>query len=179
MCSCSIKRYHQTVEENLELLISSKEKDPSVEKLIKNVFSPRVVFLPVERDLTPVALSYEMIRSMGMPPESRNDGEDHWYDLAVVDGQFLHFILYLIHKKLLKYFDEVADVMNIAQVLQKKLCHKETCLNIMGWVLRERRQTAKAVECYQMSLLLEPDHNDAFWHLLFTLAEGLAQKDVV
>ena len=41
-----------------------------------------------------------MLRSTGMPKDSRNDRLDYWYDWAVGDSKILlYFMLYLNHQK--------------------------------------------------------------------------------
>ena len=56
----------------------------SFEEIWHRHMMPCVLFLPAERLLTPPVLCYEMNRSAGSPPESK----EYWYDFAVVDGRF-------------------------------------------------------------------------------------------
>lgn len=135
---------------------------------IKDMFTPCVVFLPTETDVTPTAICGEMIRSLGMPPGSRDEGLDYWYDWAIVDGQFLlHFLLYLNHSKLNMASLAAADIDNMEHVINtRNISHRETCLNLLGLVYEEEGCDERAVECYEKSLEIKPEHNAAFWHLL-------------
>ena len=47
--------------------------------------------------------------------------------------------------------------------------HKETSLNLLGWVYKDIGNTQKAVDCFVKSLKLQPENNAAYWHLCFLI----------
>ncbi|MEW8547205.1 MAG: hypothetical protein AB2693_27150 [Candidatus Thiodiazotropha sp.] len=143
--------------------------DITVETLLKYAIIPCVCYLPTEKDITPTALQYEMIRTVGTPATSTNelDKIDKYYsEWVFVDGQFLlQFLLYLNHHKLNMGFQASADIQNMELVINTKdISHRETCLNVLGWVYREERNFERARECFKMSLEIKQFCNAAFWH---------------
>ena len=137
------------------------------DNLLSEVIVPCVVFLPTEQNVTPAAICYEMLRSADMPAESRDEVADCLYDWAVVDGQFLlHFLLYLNHTKLNMNSSSAADINNMKWVINTRVpCHRETCLNLLGWAYKAQGNFGRAMECFQTSLEIKPGHNAARWHL--------------
>ena len=161
LCSCSWgRRFHVNFSaENYSTL----EGNTAEEILEKNII-PCVTYLPAEKDLTPTAICYEMNRSLGFPDDDRED----WYDWAVVDGKILlYFLLYLNHHHCGMEAHASADVENIKWLIEtdKYLGHRETALNLLGWIYKERGRVDSAVECFRKSLTIQPTHNAAFWHL--------------
>ena len=62
----------------------------SAKKLLNMLVQPCVVFLPTEQLITPIAISYEMIRTFGQTHLSVGDSSTYcWYHWGVVEGQFL------------------------------------------------------------------------------------------
>ena len=123
-----------------------------------------VVFLPAEGLLTPPALCYEMNRSACSPPVNKK----FWYDCAVVDGRILfYYLLYLNHSRLGLDTNASADIDNIRWLIRtnRDLAHRETALNILGWIYKERGLVDRAVECFRESLTIQPSHNAALVHL--------------
>ena len=139
----------------------------TTEYILTKLVSFCVVFLPAERDVTPPAICYEMIRSADMPPGSRNDAIYYWYDWAIVDAQFLlYFLLYLNHAKLNMNSHVAVDIDNMEWVINTRaISHRETCLNLLGWVYKEQGSTDRAIQCLQTSLEIQPEHNAARWHM--------------
>ena len=73
-------------------------------------FVPCFPFLPTEKKSVPDALGYEMMRSNGMPANSRNERLEYWYYWAVVDCKVpLYFMLYLNHDKIGMESEKLAD----------------------------------------------------------------------
>ena len=138
-------------------------------KYIQNkLLSPCEAFLPTEREVTPVALCYEMMRFVGVPHDSTDNlclGFLH--HSAVVDGQFLfHFLLYLNHSKLNMTPNVAADTDSMEWMVNtKEISHRETCLNLLGWVYKNQGRVDSAVECFQTSLEYKPVANAAVLHL--------------
>ena len=148
--------------------------------LLRDVLTPCVVFLPSEHVITPCPISYEMIRSFGMPPESRNNVDHFWYDWAVVDGRFLlHFLLFLNHRKLGDHFNAAKAIEKMCEIVTARkthpdtLSHQETCLNIIGWIYIQCGYIDWAWLWYKSSLRLQPTHNAVLWHLCFLVCHLL------
>ena len=160
-CVCSIDR--NTLRKFTDGNFLSLEGN-TPEELLENCFIPCVIYLPAEQDLTPTAICYEMIRSLGFPEDSRED----WYDWAIVDGKILlYFLLYLNHRQFDMEDHAAADMENIKWLIEidEFLGHKETALNLLGWIYKERGRVDSAVECFRKSLAIQPIHNAAFSHL--------------
>ena len=138
-------------------------------KYIQNkLLSPCEAFLPTEREVTPVALCYEMMRFVGVPHDSTDNlRSDFLRHSAVVDGQFLfHFLLYLNHSKLNMTPNVAADTDSMEWMVNtKEISHRETCLNLLGWVYKDQGRVDRAVECFQTSLEYKPVANAAVLHL--------------
>ena len=43
--------------------------------------------------------------------------------------------------------------------------HRDTCLNLLGWVYKDQGRIDTAVECFRKSLEIVPVGNAAVWHL--------------
>ena len=125
---------------------------------------PCVVYLPAEKELTPPALCFEMVRAAGVPPNKK----ERYYNWAVVDGKvLLYFLLYLNHHHLNMEANAEADLDNIWWVVETDhlLRHKETAYNILGWIYKERGVIAQAMRCFQLSLAVKRTCNAAHLHL--------------
>ena len=160
-CYCSDERLPVGLQEGLQLL---PLPICSYEDFLHRHVIPCVVFLSAERLLTPTALCYEMNRSAGSPPDSN----EVWYSSAVVDGKvLLYYLLYLNHSRLGMDANASADVDNILWLLtlDATLGHRETALNLLGWMFKERGIVDRAVQCFRESLAIKPSHNAAFLHL--------------
>ena len=167
LCSCGSAE-EILIPHPASVLEEAEEKtNITTEYILTKLVSLCVVFLPAEQDVTPPAICYEMIRSAGMPPGSRDDNIYYWYDWAIVDAQFLlYFLLYLNHAKLNMNSHVAVDIDNMEWVINTMdISHKETCLNLLGWVYKEQGRTDRAIQCFQTSLELRPEHNAARWHM--------------
>ena len=156
--------------------------DVTPQYLLRNVIIPCVYFLPTERNVTPAALCYEMERMRGPRPDSDDDLCDHdrlCGDWAFVDGNFLlHFLLYLNHKKLNMTDHVTADIDIMSALVSKyntdiRLCHVETCINLLGWVFKEQGETKYAENWFRASLRIKPQCNAAFQHMVDLLISPL------
>ena len=68
----------------------------AVTELLCNYLQPCIVYLPLEKEITPTAINYEMIRSFSLPPLLSEYKRRVTYKWGVVNGTFLkHFLLYL------------------------------------------------------------------------------------
>ena len=148
----------------------------TTEYLIHNVVIPCVLIPPVEKDVTPIALCYEMIRTVGTPDEPDifiNDHDMYYGGWAVVDGPFLiYFLMYLNHNKLRMDVEAAADVDRMVMILATmNLCHTEACLNLLGWLYKENGWKGKAMDCFMKSLAQKPVCNAAFWHIIIMAFE--------
>ena len=135
---------------------------------------PCVPFLPAERELTPLALCYEMTRSIGSSPKDKED----WFDWAVVDGKILlYFLLYVNHRHHRMDAEADANMDTIGRLIQTDslLCHRETALNLLGWIYMEKGLVLKAMECFKKSLTLQNTHNAAVWQLAFIICTRLKE----
>ena len=143
----------------------------AVVNFLRNTILPCVSFLPCEQLITPCAVRYEMIRRFGVPTVDRDLFSFYWFDWGIVDGRFLTiFLLYLNHKALGQESDARKCVKKMIVLLNKEtVSHRETCLNLLGWVHRKRREVGRAVQCFIKSLKERPDYNAAYWHLCFLI----------
>ena len=102
-----------------------------------------------------------------MATGSRHSWYDFRFDWTIVDGQFLrHFLLYLNHNAQSMTNQAVADMANMARIINtKRLSHLETCLNLLGWLYKVNGLYDRAEECFHRSLEIKLNHNAAFWHI--------------
>ena len=170
ICGCSLVYFEPRPEDILEAGISS---DSTPEELLRDM-SPCLVFLPNEASVTHIAIRYEMIRSFGMSPESRDDDRvSRWYDWGMVDGRFLrHFLLYMNYSKLGSDLaaDSKLDMLNL---LKEVITHRETCHNLLGWVYKMNGEIDLAIHQFKLSLKTKPTNNSAHWHLCFLIHDLL------
>ena len=164
VCGCDGLLCHSlTCYENSLPVIS----ECSYEELLhKHIFTPCVVYLPAERELIPPALCYEMDKAIGCPTGYKVFRP--WYDWAVVDWKVLfYYLLYLNHHHLGMEEDALADLESLSRLIDMdlRLYHRETALNILGWIYKESGFTAEAERCFLGSLHVKPTHNAASLHL--------------
>ena len=114
-----------------------------------------------EQALTPIAICYEMMRSTKVEdlkiPAWR-------FERASVDGKILlYFLLYLNHSELEMEANAQSDIDNIHRVIETDpvLGHKETALNILGFIYKEKGCIDKAVRYFSASLVSQPENNAA------------------
>ena len=152
-------------------------QDITAIKLLLDYSQPCVHFFPHEQQITPVAINYEMIRSYVTPFKllEKHFTFPEWYRWGVVDGHFLRwFLLYLNRRDLGHNSQATKYVKKMIRLLNSKtVCHRETCLNLLGYVHRDRGEINRAVQCFIKSLETNPLCNAAFWHLCFLICETM------
>ena len=149
-------------------------------ELLRDFVQPCVHFFPHEQQITPVAINYEMIRSYLTPFKLLQEQFNYpwWYRWGVVDGHFLQlFLLYLNHRALGQNSQATVDVKKMIRLLNSKtVCHRETCLNLLGYVHTERGELNSAIQCFVKSLQANTLCNAAFWHLCFIFCETINKR---
>ena len=164
---------------DIDLLVQATQdrQDITTIKLLRDYSQPCVHFFPHEQQITPVAINYEMIRCYVKPIKLLQKQFDLplWYILGVVDGHFLQlFLLYLNHRNLGQNSQATVDVKKMIRLLNSKtVCHRETCLNLLGYVHKDRGEINRAVQCFIKSLETNPLCNAAYWHLCFLICKTI------
>ena len=94
---------------------------------------------------------------------------------GVVDGHFLQlFLLYLNHRDLGQNSQATVDVKKMIKLFNSKtVCHRETCLNLLGYVHKDRGEINRAVQCFIKSLETNLLCNAAYWHLCFLICKTI------
>ena len=92
--------------------------------------------LPVEKNVTPTAMCYEMIRAAGddlMTGSNFSETDYIYTDWAFVDGHvLLHFLLYLNHNKLNMESHATTDIASMERLIASHpISHRETCYNLL------------------------------------------------
>jgi len=154
-------------------------RDMSATKLRRNYIATCVVFLPSLSAIVPTPLKYEMFRSLGTTPGSRDEHKDTWFDCAVVDAKvYLHFMQYLVCSRLDREHYKQIAMDNLASMIQHddavKLYHRETAYNLLGWIYLQEHRTVDAIRCFLYSWQIRPFHNGAkfhMWNVWRTVAE--------
>ena len=139
--------------------------------LFKHKLALCVSFLPTEQLITPLAIKYEMLRAFGVPIEHRNITYYYWFDWGMVDGTFLEvFLGYLNFIALGQTSAARQSVKTMILLLNEgPICHRETCLNLLGWIHMEKGNVGLAVQCFAKSLKERPRYNAACWHFCFLI----------
>ena len=181
MCDCYDSAVITGLNKQLLLQAAQDRQDITAIELLRDFFQPCVHFFPHEQQITPVAINYEMIRSYVTPLELLQKHclrIPRWYMWGVVDGHFLQlFLMYLNHKNLGQNSQATVDVKKMIRLLNyKTVCHRETCLNLLGYVHRGRGEITRAVQCFDTSLQTNPHCNTAFWHLCFLIYETMNKR---
>ena len=180
LCFC----YHPKIVyyPDIDLLVQATQdrQDITTIELLRDYSQPCVHFFPHEQQITPVAINYEMIRSYVTPLELLQEHYENpeWYMWGVVDGHFLQlFLLYLNHRALGQNSQATVDVKKMIRLLNSKtVCHRETCLNLLGYVHTERGEFNSAIQCFGKSLQANTLCNAAFWHLCFFICETINKR---
>ena len=177
LCVCyNPKIFYQPDIDLLEQATQDRQDITAIE-LLRDYSQPCVHFFPHEQQITPVAINYEMIRSYVTPFTllRKHYESPQWYMWGVVDGHFLQlFLLYLNHRALGQNSQATVDVKKMIRLLNSKtVCHRETCLNLLGYVHTERGEINHAVQCFIKSLETNPLCNAAYWHLCFLICKTI------
>ena len=177
LCHC----YHPKIEycPYIDLLVQATQdrQDITAIELLRDYNQPCVHLFPHEQQITPVAINYEMIRSFITPLEllQKQCLSPQWYLWGVVDGHFLQlFLLYLNHRTLGQNSRATKYVKKMIRLLNSKtVCHRETCLNLLGYVHNDRGEINRAVQCFIKSLKTNPLCNAAYWHLCVLICKTI------
>ena len=179
LCSCYDPVVHDLDVQLLLQAIQDRHDITAIE-LLRDYTQPCVHFFPHEQQITPVAINYEMIRSYVTPFKllEKHYLIPQWYGWGVVDGHFLRwFLLYLNRRDLGHNSQATKNVKKMIRLLNfKTVCHRETCLNLLGYVHRDRGEINRAVQCFDKSLQTNPLCNAAFWHLCFLICETMIKR---
>ena len=180
LCICYSPKILYYPDRDLLVQATQDRQDITTLDLLRDVIQPCVHFFPHEQQITPVAINYEMLRSYVTPLELLEEQFIHpeWYMWGVVDGHFLQlFLLYLYHRALGQNSQATVDVKKMISLLNSNtVCHRETCLNLLGYVHTERGELNRAVQCFGKSLQTNPLCNAAFWHLCFLICETINKR---
>ena len=177
LCNCYHPKILGLLDIDLLIQATQDRQDITTIELLRDCFQPCVHFFPHEQQITPVAINYEVIRSYVSPFKllQKQCFNPQWYLWGVVDGHFLQlFLLYLNHRALgqnsraTKYVKKMIRLLN-----SKRVCHRETCLNLLGYVHKERGEINCAVQCFIKSLETNPLCNAAYWHLCFLICKTI------
>ena len=177
LCIC----YHPKIGyyPDIHVLVQATQdrEDITAIELLRDYNQPCVHFFPHEQQITPVAINYEMIRFYVTPFKllRKHYRNPQWYFWGVVDGHFLQlFLLYLNHRALGQNSQATVDVKKMIRLLNSKtVCHRETCLNLLGDVHRDKGEINRAVQCFIKSLETNPLCNAAYWHLCFLICKTI------
>ena len=177
LCTC----YHPNIvyypDIDLQVQATQDRHDITQIELLRDYIQPCVHFFLHEQQITPVAINYEMIRSYVTPFKLLQEQftTTLWYRWGVVDGHFLQlFLLYLNHRALGQNSQATVDVKKMIRLLNTKtVCHRDTCLNLLGYVHRDRGEIHRAVQCFIKSLETNPLCNAAYWHLCFLICKTI------
>ena len=127
---------------------------------------PCTAFLPSEKGLIPEPLAYEMERSKNTGTARKSF--EFWFDWAVVDSKFLfYFLLYINHAQLQNHLPMCMYTAAMEALIDKdpNLAHKETDLNLLGWVYKQEGRLRNAMACFKDSLTVKESHNAAILHM--------------
>ena len=180
VCSCPKILYNPDIHVLVQAVRDRQDITPI--ELLRDYSQPCVHFFPHEQQITPVAVNYEMIRSYITPLEllRKQFSLLECYLWGVVDGHFLQlFLLYLNHRALGQNSRATKYVKKMIRLLNSNtVCHRETCLNLLGYVHRDRGEINRAVQCFIKSLETNPLCNAAYWHLCFLICKKLTIIDL-
>ena len=179
LCFCGV-RVRLVPDLSVLLRATNYRDDVTVFDLLRDVLQPCVRFFLHEQKITPLAINYEMLRSY--VPSVDQFGRIiqllSFYEWGAVDGHFLRrFLQYLNHTALGQKSHAIRNVKIMVKLLNSKtVCHRETCLNLLGYVHIERGEIKQAVQCFQKSLQTDRICNAAFWHMCFLINEIINKR---
>ena len=180
LCRCYRPKIEYDPDIDLLVQATQDRQDITTIELLRDYIQPCVHFFPHEQQITPVAINYELIRSYVTPFKllKKHYSNPQWYRLGVVDGHFLRwFLLYLNRRDLGHNSQATKYVKKMIRLLNSNtVCHRETCLNLLGYVHRDRGEINRAVQCFDKSLQTNPLCNAAYWHLCFLICETVNKR---
>ena len=177
LCNCF---YPDVPDQDIQLLLQATQDrhDITAIELLRDYSQPCVHFFPHEQQTTPAAINYEMIRIYVTSLKLLQKHYPCWYRWGAVDGHFLRwFLLYLNRRDLGHNSQATKYVKKMIRLLNSKTVgHRETCLNLLGYIHRDRGEITRAVQCFDKSLQTNPHCNAAFWHLCFLICETMNKR---
>ena len=177
VCGC---QYHHT---EVDIATIERIKDMPEPEFRRDMCISCIAFLPTEERIIPGVLGYEMRRAKVTTDADPTAIYHFWYNWAVVDGKvLLYLILYLNYRTIIcrdnsssSSASVPSDVMtkkdNVIRELQDiikddpNLGHKETSLNILGWIFRQEGDEDEAERCFRKSLEIQSTYNAANLHM--------------
>ena len=149
--------------------------DVTKHDLFSNLVSPCVPFLPTEAPIMPSAVVYECLRVLCLPakPHGLKPVRAYQHEIANVEGLLIHpFLLYLNHDKMQQQDLTCIDILLMNAVVKtRRIGHRASCLNILGWVFKREGLTPNALQCFIQSIREEAECNAVYWHLLFFMSD--------
>ena len=172
VCGCE---YHHT---ELDDATTERIKDMSEPEFRKSMCVSCIAFLPTEKKVIPDVLEYEMRRANVTPQSNPTTIFHFWHNWAVVDGKVLLYLIQYLNYTAISQRSRSAlfadmrrkkdNVINELQTTIKddaNLGHKETGLNILGWIYRQEGDMDEAERCFRESLEIQSGYNAANLHM--------------
>lgn len=158
VCGCFGTSGHNRVDVSTNLHVQT------MEELLHQYVIPCITFFPAEKNLLPPAIFSQMARPLADTP----DGRVEVYDMVQVDGKiFLDLLLFLNHRALTMVANAGHDIEDMESLVSRdnNLVHRETDLNLLGWMYKEMGHDERAIACFTASLVIKPENNVAYNHL--------------
>ena len=153
----------------------------STEEVLHKSASVCVTYLPLEIDIIPDDLKYELFKSLfcGTPQISENEDA---FDLVTVDSSiYLYYLQYRIYEKLGRKTEQKHALAKMVLVLEEdlNLGHPDTANNLFGRILIEQYEMRAAWQCFCDSWKIRPHQNAAKWHMAVILSELVAVQNAI
>ena len=175
VCGCSA---HQKCQ-----ILLTKMTDCALLKsdLDKLCFAPCISFLPTEDCLLPLPLRCEIASAFGFYYKvglltKNREQFNFWLNWVFIDGKFLlYFMLFLAadHLNRREVSADAIQKMKHVTDTDPDLGHKETCLNVLGCVFKQRGFMDSALGCFLQSYKLRPRLNTTVLHIMSLLADRI------
>lgn len=134
------------------------DKKTRLDNLMKSVCSC-VVFLPTEKQITPLAMRFEMFRSETM--KLCNSQTLRHLGWAVADAKVYFGFLNTSFTNTMLDLEMYLGATDVY--------HKETLMNFIGLFSELNGNFQKALDYFRKSIQIEPMHNVARWHIALNL----------
>ncbi|KAL3885777.1 hypothetical protein ACJMK2_025816 [Sinanodonta woodiana] len=143
-------------------------EEMTTDKIFKSCIALSVIYLPSEIHCILPPLCFEMFRSVGADPDLRDPQKDYWYDWGVVDARpYMYFLQHQTYSVLGMETHRMVALQNLAwSITQERIRHRETCLNLLAYCLRQEGLVNPALKCLLLSLEVKPEHNAAVWQIV-------------
>ncbi|XP_060580987.1 uncharacterized protein LOC132737670 [Ruditapes philippinarum] len=138
-----------------------------------------VRFHKSEFNCIPHELQYELFRSSKNDMQHRDELDEMWMDLSVVDYlPFLYFLKYKVYRHQKRTKEKRLALAKLTYTCTENaiLYHKETALNLLGQCYEDQFDHQEALKCYLSSLLVRKRNNVAVWHICKLLARIMLTK---